>query len=453
LLVHMDNCPESLIAWLGSGYAGVVPVTTNARSTLDELQYFAEHSRSVAAVTQPQFASLVAKAAPHIAWLAVTQYDADGGLVGSRPNGAEAFEGIDADPTLLSARVAEPMAPFAVQYTSGTTSRPKAVLWTHANALWGAKVSALCEGLGPDDVHLVTMPVFHTNAQVYSVLASIEAGATVVLQPRFSASRFWPVSLKHGCTWSSMVPFCPKALAAHPIPERHSYRLWGNAVCAPRTDQLFGVKTIGWWGMTETVTLSIVGSTVRDDEPLSMGRPSPCYEVCVLDETGQPTRPGEIGNLYIRGRRGVSLFMEYLDDPLATAAAFRDDGLFITGDRVRMGHDGALFFADRAKDILKVGGENVAASEIERVIVGVAGVSEAAVVGRRHPLLDEEPIAFVIPENSEDSSLTERIQAECRLRLATFKQPREIRLCSELPRSTLNKIAKAELRKRLAIEQ
>jgi crotonobetaine/carnitine-CoA ligase len=92
----------------------------------------------------------------------------------------------------------DPWAPFGIQYTSGTTARPKAVLWTHANALWGAKMCALHEGLRADDVHLTYLPLFHTNAQVYSVLASLWVGATVVLQPRFSASRFWPVSLRQG---------------------------------------------------------------------------------------------------------------------------------------------------------------------------------------------------------------------------------------------------------------
>jgi acyl-CoA synthetase (AMP-forming)/AMP-acid ligase II len=106
--------------------------------------------------------------------------------------------------------------------------------------------------------------------------------------------------------------------------------------------------------------------------------------------------PGETGDLFIEGVRGVSLFAEYAGDPAATAAAFREDGLFITGDRVRLGEDGYLYFADRSKDMLKIGGENVAASEIERVIGAVAGVSEVAVVAKHHDMLDEVPVAFVI---------------------------------------------------------
>ena len=94
-------------------------------------------------------------------------------------------------PSRCRATAPDPLAPCSVQYTSGTTSRPKGVLWTHANALWGARINALHEDLRPEDVHLVHLPLFHTNAQAYSVLACLWAGATAVVMPRFSASRFW----------------------------------------------------------------------------------------------------------------------------------------------------------------------------------------------------------------------------------------------------------------------
>lgn len=445
VLVHLDNCPESVIAWLGCAYAGAVPVTTNTRSSADELAYFASHSDAVAGITQPRFAAMVRQAAPALAWVAVTATD-NGAPPEEDAAGFTPFAAIDADPDTLASRPHDPMAPFGIQYTSGTTSRPKAVLWSHANALWGAQLCARHEDLRADDVHLVHLPLFHTNAQVYSVAASLWVGATVVLLPKFSVSRFWPVSLRHGCTWTSMVPFCVRALMGQPRPERHSYRHWGSGVCEPPTDAHFGVKSIGWWGMTETISHGTVGSPHRANAPMSMGRPSPGYEIHVLDEDGLPVAPGGTGDLYVRGQRGVSLFLEYFNDPAATAAAFRDDGLFITGDRVRLGEDGALYFADRAKDMLKVGGENVAASEIERVIALVPGVAEAAVVAKKHPMLDEVPVAFVIPAQGAGEDLPARILAVCTAQLADFKRPHEVRLVDSLPRATLEKVAKARLR-------
>lgn len=451
VIVHLDNCPESVIAWLGCAYAGAVAVTTNAKSSGEEIAYFAQHSGAVGAITQPRYASLVAAATRGLPWRAVTE--ADGGASAEAPSeGYAPFAAIDGDPETLIERPHDPWADFAIQYTSGTTARPKAVLWTHANALWGARMCAQNEDLRPDDVHLTHLPLFHTNAQAYSVLAALWAGAHVVLMPRFSASRFWPVSLKHHATWTSMVPFCVKALVAQPLPAAHSYRFWGNAICEPAWDKHFGVKTIGWWGMTETIAHGTVGSARQPDAPMSMGRPSPGYEIHVLSEDGQPVAPGETGDLLVGGQRGVSLFKEYAGDPAATAAAFREDGLFITGDRVRRGLDGFLYFADRSKDMLKVGGENVAASELERVIAAVPGVAEVAVVAKKHPMLDEVPVAFVIPAAGQAEGLVQRIQAACAQSLATFKQPHDVRLTGSLPRSTLEKVAKAELRALLAQE-
>jgi crotonobetaine/carnitine-CoA ligase len=312
-------------------------------------------------------------------------------------------------------------------------------------------MSAAHEDLRPEDIHLVHLPLFHTNAQVYSVLAALWAGASIVLTPRFSASRFWPVSMKHRCTFTSVVSFCTRALAEHPVPKHH-YRHWGSAVCEPPTDALFGVKTIGWWGMTETVTHGIVGSTRLPNQSLSMGRPAPGYEVFVLDADGCPTPPGGVGDLYVRGARGVSLFQEYVDEPEATASAFRPDGLFITGDRVRVGAAGELYFADRSKDMLKVGGENVAASEVERVLLTVRGVREAAVVGRPDAMLGETVVAFIIPTDAGDGGLTNRAMAACETALAAFKRPTEVRIVDAFPRVTLEKVAKAELRRLLTAD-
>ena len=453
VLVHLDNCPEAVIAWFGCAWMGAVAVTTNARSSSDELRYFASHAAAVAGITQPKFAALVAASCPSLRWVAITDSDNGEAPATGAPAAAERFDAIDADPAILPARAHDPLAPFSVQYTSGTTSRPKGVLWTHANALWGARVNAVHESLRPDDVHLVTLPLFHTNAQAYSMLATLWAGATAVVQPRFSASRFWPVSLEERCTWTSLVPFVNRALMPYEVPPHH-YRLWGSAVCEPPTDAHFRVKTIGWWGMTETITQGTIGLPDLPNAPLSMGRCAPEYEIRIAVD-GRDAEPGETGEFFIRGVRGLSLFAEYLDNPEATAASFDAEGWFATGDRVRLGEDGWLFFGDRAKDMLKVGGENVAASEVERVVIGVPGVVEAAVVGRRDPMLDEVPVAFVrVEPTGEDDrrALLVTIGDACASQLADFKRPREIRIVDELPRSTLEKIAKAQLRALLAEE-
>ncbi len=130
------------------------------------------------------------------------------------------------------------------------------------------------------------------------------------------------------------------------------------------------------------------------------------------------------------------------------------DGAPGRGDRAVLDDDGSLFFAGRTKDMLKVGGENVAAAEVERVVLGVAGVSEVAVVARSDDMLNEVPVAFVIIDGTVDAQRVRTdIADSCGRELAAFKVPKEIRLVDELPRSTLNKVAKGALRDQLAREQ
>jgi carnitine-CoA ligase len=451
VLIHLDNCIEAMLAWFACVELGAIAVTTNTRSAAAELNYFAGHCGAVAAITQPAYAELIAANCRDLRWIAVTAHDAGAAPERGAPRG-ERFETLFADSADRPRRPSDPDAPCSVQYTSGTTSRPKAVLWTHANALWGAKVNAAHQDLHEGDVHQIYLPLFHTNALAYSMLGSLWVGATCVIQPRFSARRFWPVALEHGSTWTSTIPFCMKALLEHEIPKQHKFRLWATAVCDPPGFAAFGVKIIGWWGMTETITHGIVGEVDQPNTPMSIGRAATEYEIRVTDDDGRATPVGGSGHLAIRGVPGLSLFREYLHNEKATRESFDESGYFLTGDRVTLLERGFIRFGDRSKDMLRVGGENVAASEIEAVVAAVAGVREAAVVGMKHPMLDEVPVVFVIPRDGVAAlpeGLHDRVMAACRGALADFKIPREIRFVDDMPRSTLEKVAKAELRKLL----
>jgi crotonobetaine/carnitine-CoA ligase len=467
VLVHLDNCPEMEFLWFACARLGAVVVTTNTRSAGAELEYFADNCNAVAAITQPELAELVAKSCKGIKWLAVTEHLKDGAPVpaAQRPDKESAVSRLDGDPASLPRLEADPWRLGSVQYTSGTTSRPKGVLWTHGNALWGARTCCVHENLNQSDIHLVMMPSFHTNARSYSILSTMWAGGSYVLMPRFSASRFWDVVGRNKCTWASMLPFFLKALMQQPVPPgregaqnvpKHTFRMFGMNANEQPFDAHFGVRSIGWWGMTETISHGIVGDAWQRNRPLTTGRPAAGYEIRILHEGGSShVEPGEVGHLECRGRRGIEMFLEYLGNPKATAESFTADGWFMTGDRVRLETDGWITFSDRDKDMLKVGAENVAASEIERVIALVPGVYENAVVAQKHKMLDEVPVAFVIPAPGlpadKHADLKARVIAECKGKLADFKVPREVFVVAEMPRSTLEKIHKLELRKGLPV--
>jgi crotonobetaine/carnitine-CoA ligase len=448
VLIHLENCPEFVIAWYACAAIGAVAVTTNTRSAADEMRYFSEDSEPSCAITQPRFAEMIAACSPNLRWQAVLDHDAGEDRPASRDG--DSFASLAGDPDEFEPRPPDPMAPVSVQYTSGTTSRPKGVLWTHANALWAARVNAVHEDLHPSDCHLTYLPLFHANALGYQMLASMWVGARFVVVPKWSTSRFWEVSVQRNCTWLSLVGLSARALAmgaTGEIPASHSYRLFGCGVCDMPFDTALGVKTIGWWGMTETVSHGIVGNPYTPDRPMSMGRAAPEYQIAVVRDDGvTPVEPEETGHLLVLGTPGLSLFAGYLNQPAATADSFDENGWFRTGDLVTVHADGYLSFADRDKDMLKVGAENVAASEIERVILETGLVAEVAVVGRPDDKLDEVPVAFVVPFARRES-LAAELQATCAQRLADFKVPRAVYGVRDLPRSTLNKVNKAELRK------
>src|SRR6202008_2028353 len=139
------------------------------------------------------------------------------------------------------------------------------------------------------------------------------------------------------------------------------------------------------------------------------------------DAEGTPTQVGDTGNLSIKGIPGLSLFAEYLHNEKATRESFDEHGFFLTGDRVTLLENGFVRFGDRAKDMLKVGGENVAASEIEQVIAVIPGVREDAVVANHHPMLDEVPVAFIIPQEgvaNMPADLQDNVMAACKSALA-----------------------------------
>ena len=459
VVLHCDNCPEIIHAWYACATLGAVAVTTNTAATPSELAFYVEQAQAVAAITQPCYAHLFK---PHSApfvrlqWVLVTgDNSGEPPLAAQSEHGFESFSSLrvaDAGVSeFLPLRDPDPLLPAGIVFTSGTTSRPKAVLHSHANYLWAGLMGPANIGFGPDDVACAQLPCFHTNSLLWWIAMALGVGGTFVVVPKLSVSRFWDIVLAHGVTHLSSIKLLTTYLLAHAdaVPAGHKLRVLLTGQVTPDIERRLGVRCLGAWGMSETVTHAIRSDLVRPWPAQTIGRPAPGYEIQLVDaDSGEPCAPDQPGELWIRGTRGVQMFLEYFNSPEGNRAAFTDDGWFKTGDVLRVGREGNLYFLDRHKDVIKVGGENVSAAEVEATIRQVNGVDDVAVVGRSDAALESVPVAFVIAtrDGASPDDLQARVLAHCREQLSRFKVPRAVYLVEEFPRALLDKVAKNKLR-------
>ena len=448
VLLHLENCPETVLARFACAWLGATAVLSNAHLAAPELARVIAMLRPRVAITQPNLADRVARPGNHLEWIAVTETGAAEAPNGSPVPTVERFGRLYGNP--LPRRTPDPTAPAMILFTTGSTAAPKAVLWTHANLLWAGKVGALQQGLRADDVYQVHLPLFHVVGFTWSLMPALWAGTSVLLQPRFSASRFWPAALAHRATVASHAG-TDGFLCRQPVPD-HAFRQWLFAWHDPDRNDYFRVSGSTGWGMTEMVIPAIVGDASMEQRVLSVGRPYPGYTIRIENEDGSSVRPGETGHLLIGAVRGLSIFQEYVDNPQAMAEAFDARGFFRTGDRVTLHEDGWIQFKDRVKDMIKVGGESVSASEVEAAITAAGGVAEVAVVARPDAAYGEVAIAFVVLEGAGDAdeesgrAALQRIVQHCGQSLAKFKQPRDVIITPSLPKIGNNKINRPALR-------
>ena len=442
MLIHAENCPEAVIAWYAVARLGGM-ATTNTRSVAAELSYFIEHSGpSVPSLSR---SSSGGRRRPDRTWrgpFAPTTTRASA-ADDELDHALERFDAIAGDQDAVPALDPDPLRPVSIMFTSGTTSKPRR---------WCTRTPTCCGWQGQPTQHRLRsrrhLPVlsasFHINTQGWAIWTVLGAGGTVVLQPKFSASRFWDVIAAHGVTHISLIPFVFRAIGAEPIPE-HTVRVGVFGLIMGVLDEWLGMRVMAAYGMTELVT-HCVRSTPNEAYPdMAMGRVAPGYEMIVNHETGRPAEVGEMGELWIRGVRAFRF--RSTNNPEANAKMFTDDGWCRTGDVVRLEADGNIFYCDRDKDALKVGGENVSAREVEDVCRTVPGIDDIAVVAKSHEMLDMVPVAFVIRNDAAEAeeSMATAIIDVCAASLADFKVPRAVYFLDEFPTAELGKISKKDL--------
>ena len=447
-VVHTGNSVGFMLAFWALQEAGAVAVPTIAQYSADELRYVVRHSGAWGVVAGEGLLPVVGAALDGLECRLI----ADG-------TPAEAELSLDAlaasgDPEAGTGAGA-PGDVALILYTSGTTSRPKGVMLGAAGSMYTALSYAQQLRLRPDDVTLTCMPLFHVNGMFLQMMPTVASGARFVLTPRFSASQYWSWVSEHGVTLAHLINGPIRLLlGAEERPGERDHAVRAMTFGLPLTgDEIrafearFGIPLAMVWGLTETccgATLMPVGFGARPGHQ-NIGPAMIGWDVRAAGEDLAELPDGEVGELLVRS---PGVMLGYHRDPEATARTLCD-GWVRTGDLGYRDEAGYFHFVDRIKDMLKPAGENVAASEIEDVINAHPAVSECAVLGVPDRVRSETVVALVVPAPVA-SIAPEDVLAFCRQRLASFKVPAVVELRDALPKTSIGKIRKGELRDELS---
>jgi len=460
ILICLDNSVDTMIVAFACMYLDATPAIVGTRLKISEIEHMISDVGPTIIVTISKYRALIEGASVSIREVKVISCQLGG------EDSCSAGERLPTIEILCSTtfqheqlEIADPKHPALILYTSGTTAHPKGVVISHSHMVWAGESNARALGIGVEDVALVFCPLWHVMGLSYQVLASLFAGGGIVLRRMFDPTLFWKDANEFGCTWTAVLPYVCFALRGVEVPQSHTFRFWAFPCRYEDVEAVFRVPTVGWWGMTELFAIGcITENGTSKGTNLSVGRPVAGYEVRLTDATAGegPLANAQSGELQIAGVRGQTLFVEYLNNKEDTAAAFSNDGWYRTGDRFCEAPSGELIFQVREKDIIKTGGENIAAAEIERAAYESGVVDESAAVGKQNTVFSEVPVIFVILKDewrAQQARARQIIMAACRQKLSDFKMPREIIVLDEFPRSGLGKISKQKLREFLHAKQ
>ncbi|HEY5396647.1 MAG TPA: AMP-binding protein [Trebonia sp.] len=450
--VVLRNCPAFIAIWLACARSGAWLVPVDPTSTARDIGRQLDRVRPAAGICAASRADVYAagvqeSAAGRLTVIELAETAADVALLAG---GSTNLAGGTAD------AVVGPADRLAVMFTSGTTSEPKGVVLTQRNYAYVADTMSAVVGLRPEHRWLVTLPLFHANAQYYCIAPAIAVGASVALTSAFSASQWLRQARDLAATHASLFAAPIRMILARRPADAPAGRLehvwFAQNLGQQHYDEfaaLAGCRPRQLYGMTETVAIvcADVSNPYRHD---TIGPPIAGRSVVLRNpETGADAPPGEPGELVLAGVPGEDIFLEYLDDPAATGRSFvRRDGVtwFRTGDMVvRADGTDALRFVGRRDDVIKVSGENVSLTEIEATLAQAPGVLECAVLGRPDPVRDMVPVAYVVPRDREHPPAVSELAAWSERNLAAAARPRDWHLIEALPRTSVGKVRRFKL--------
>jgi malonyl-CoA/methylmalonyl-CoA synthetase len=444
VVLFLNKSLVFVVAHLALQKIGAVAVPLNPGFKPAEMAYLLDDADPKLILGDPEKGDMISRIAPGCRFLPVDTRNPyqDVDFFGSASEGR-----IDVD--------LEPDDPGLIIYTSGTTGNPKGAVLTQRNLACDARNIIGTWEMTETDVLCHALPLFHVHGLCFALHTALLAGSSVALLDQFNPEIVLNVLARKdpqtACTVFMAVPAMYTKLMDAKTVERYRFdhiRLWTSG-SAPllvkdfdRIKKVFGKEPVEREGMSET-GMNFSNPLHGKRKPGSIGIPLPGLAVRIVDpDTFTDVPPGQVGELWLRSQ---AITPGYWRKPLETAATF-EDGWFRTGDLGRIDEDGYYYLTDRIKHIIITGGENVSAKEVESVINLVDGVLESSVVGIPDEKWGEKVVAAVVKKVGADLAPKE-LQAFCKKRLHDWKCPKGIIFVEEIPKNTMGKVLKEDVKK------
>ncbi|MEO8648402.1 MAG: long-chain-fatty-acid--CoA ligase [Acidobacteriota bacterium] len=444
----LPNSAEYVIAYFACFKIGAIAGPVNSLLKSEEIEFVTQNSESRLVLSGSRFEETLAA----IDIPETVVFDSVKQAAGDHPDTLPETEiGPDDDAIII--------------YTSGTTGKPKGCLLSHNNLIANARQIADWMQFDEDDRLLTIMPLFHMNAVSVTTMTALYAGASTVVSPKFSASRFWDIIDEYGITSfgsvatmlsmllagsqqsavsSEQIDESPFAVHLSPTTSLR-FAMCGSAPVPAEVlrkfEETFGCLVIEGYGLSESTCRSTFNPPDKTRRPGSCGKPIG-NEMRVVDDSGNLVPNGELGEIVLRGE---NIFKGYFKNDDATETAF-EGGWFHTGDIGYRDADGFFYIADRKSDMIIRGGENIYPREIDDLLFSHPSVASAAAIGVPDELYGEEVAAFVVMKNGIQVTESEIIEY-CRSHLADFKCPKKVLFIDEIPKGPTGKLLKRELAK------
>lgn len=427
--LHLENSLEYLAIWVACNALGVVP-------TLIHTRWRAAQIEKILAEAPPRHIFVGAEQLTLYPpeWRSRTSLVGDGGHDGGEEL-ARFVDGFDHPSWSVCAML----------FSSGTSKgSPRAIRWEHAAAFGAARNTANHLRLTPDDVCLVLTPLYHALALSFMFFSAVVSGGCVVLIDRFDAEKFWPLSIQERVSWTAPLDFEFNPIYRGACPA-HSYRFWLDSFVQTSLEERFALKSVGVWGMTETVGPLIISDPILPAPDRSIGRMVDAFEYRLQADHGTPDP--RRGRLSIRPRASSMRLGKYVHGARADSPE-ESNPWFDTGDYMEVDAGGFFYFRGRDVDRIRVGAENVSALEIEQTVLqnledGL--VDEVAVVGKNNKFLGQVPVMFVRSLSGDRRAIAQRLKTIFAEKLADFQVPVEVHFVDRFEKVSIGKIAKGPL--------